>query len=251
MRSNVLVRNQSIRERYDKEIEAGNEADSVIEKIAKDTKIGKFYIRSILKDQGIDIKRKTNYSRKNEGEIIDRNKKIVELFEAKKSIEEIADKFGITTTRVRQITKGLIAKSTDYSETVKQIQDQIDKGVHYIHLKEIYGADLLKTLKNKADFNVYQLTLKKQNDTIVKMFKSGKTPLEIAEWFDLTRDSVYLILKKNGHATRMSKEDKEKRDKAIFKMSRKKSFDIEEVANKYDITPTMVRIIIKGQSQAA
>lgn len=250
MRNNVLVRNQNIRERYDEEIKkSAEDVDSIIERIAGEHNVGKFYVRSILKEQGVDLQRKTTYSRKNEKEIKARNEKITKMFEAKKSIEEIAEHFDLTTTRVRQITKGLIAKSVDYSGIVKEVQSKINKGVQYADIVEQYGKDMIKTLKTKAKLNVYQLVLKKQNDTIVKMFKDDKTPKAIADHFGLTRDSVYLILKKNGLASRMSKEEKEERDRTIYKLSRKKGFDIEEVATRYDITPTMVRIIIKTQSQ--
>ena len=197
MRFNVLVRNQKIKDHYDKESRNGKKnIDAIINDISSKHKIGKFYIRSILKEQGVDIKRKTNYDRKNSSSLEERNKKIKEMFSAEISIEHIAEKFNLTETRVRQITKGLIIKEIDFTSIIKEINLMIESGSTYENIVDRYGKETIKKLKIKAGFNVYQKALKRQNNLIVEMFKSGKTPLEISQHFYLNRDSVYIILKK-------------------------------------------------------
>jgi len=246
MRTTVLTRNQTIREQYDKEIKAGGDVEETIEKIAVENGVGKFYVRSILKEQGLDIKRKSNYNRKDAAEQINRNNDITEMLQNGKSVSAIAAKYDLTETRVRQITKGLIARNSDYTKERDEIEAMVVGGATYDEIVSRHGRDTIKSVKSKTGYNAYREVLKQQNDAIVQMFKSKIAPLDIADHFGLTRDSIYLILKRNGLTSRISKDDKKKRDRDILKLSKKK-IPIDEIASKYKLTSTMVRIIINNQ----
>lgn len=244
MRTTVLVRNQEIRDQYDKEINAGNDVEETIKKIAKQLGVGKFYVRTILKEQGLDIKRKSVYNRKNEKALKERDENIKSMVRNGDSIEFIANKYAITETRVRQIAKGLIVRSVDFSKEIDDIKKMIKSGLSYTAIVDKHGKERLKVIKTKSGFNAYREVLDHQNSTIVKLFKSGMSPLDIANMFGLVRDSVYLILKKGGLTPRMSREQKAKRDKEIVALSKSK-VPVADIAKKYDLSQAMVKIILK------
>lgn len=244
MRTNVLERNQEIREQYDEQIKAGNDVEATIEKIAKELRVGKFYVRTILKEQGLDIKRKSVYKRKNEQKLKQRDEEIRSMVKAGNSIEDIATKYKITSTRVRQIVRGLLVRNVDFSKEIAEIKKMVNTGLSYTAIVDRFGKDKLKTIKTKSGFNPYRAVLDKQNSTIVKLFNSGMPPLDIANMFGLVRDSVYHILKKKGLTPRMSKEQKAKRDKEIVALSKSK-VPVSDIAKKYDLSRAMVKIILK------
>jgi predicted DNA-binding protein YlxM (UPF0122 family) len=227
MRIDVLNRNTIIRNRYDKEIKNnGNNVEAAISKIAAETGIGKFYVRSILKDQGVDIRIKS-------------------MLRSGSSIQEISAKHGITETRVRQLTKGIINK--DYTKEIKDIRKMVRGGSTYDKIVSKYGRDRLRAIKTKGKFNVYQEVLRNQNSAIVKLFNKKVAPLDIAEKFGLTRDSIYGILKKNGLTSRISKEEKLKRDSEIKKLF-EEGVALKDIASRYSLTTTMVGIITNKKS---
>ena len=261
IRKIILERNQKIKEAYLKEIGSGKDPDVVMDELAKSNDIGRFYVRTILKEQGIEIERKTEYERSDKDELVKRDSEIVELFNSEIDPEDIAKKFDLTTTRVRQILRSKLGKSfkaPKLKNKLDEIKEALESGLPYdcsCKKNKIenckcdtivgrYGKNIIKQIKYNMGYNVFKKALEYKIKDMVKMAKSGKPPKDIANKHNVTLNYTYMILHDNGIRSKITKEDKTKRDKAIWEAKMKKGKSVEEIAEKHELTPTMVRIII-------
>lgn len=245
IRKLILDRNQKIKEKYLKEVGAGKDQDTIMDELAEKHVVGRFYIRTILKEQGIEIDRKTKYERSDKEELTVRDAEIVKLFNDEIDPEVIADQFDLTPTRVRQILRGKLGKAFKVPKLkikLDEIKKELDEGTSYDAIVAKYGKNVIKQIKYNLDFNIFKKALEYKIIDIVKMAKSGEPPKNIARKHSVTLNYTYMILHDNGIRSKITKEDKLKRDKKIFDASKKSS--IEDIAKENDLTPTMVRIII-------
>ena len=252
----ISVRNEDIKTTYLKETKKGKDADSIIDDLLKKYDIGRFYIRSILKDHEIIIKPKTKYKSSN----TDRDDEIVKLFNADTDLSIISKQYDLTPTRISQILRGKLGKSfKKLSATPKltlaleEIKLELIEGIPYTcscktacsckTITNIHGKDLIKRINYALGYNVFQHALEYRIKDIVKMSKDGIPPKDIASKHNVTLNYTYLILHDNGIRSKISKEAKIKRDKKIWE-SKKKGIKIENIAKEHHITSTMVRIIL-------
>lgn len=171
---NILDRNQSIKKAYLDGLDAKRDSDALIEEIADSNKIGKFYVRSILKDQKVAIVRKEQYSRKDEEQLQTRNQQIMDRFDAGDEPEIIAEKFGLTVTRIRQLLKGKIVKSSKLpklNHIRAEIESKIEDDVPYLDIVEEYGKSMIKQLRYNLDFNVFQIARLHMRVNMVNLIK--------------------------------------------------------------------------------
>jgi Mor family transcriptional regulator len=180
---NLLERNQAIKQAYLDGLAAKKDSDSLIEEIAKSNSIGKFYVRSILKDQNVTIERKEQYSRKDEKQLLSRNQQIMDRFDEGDDPEVIAEKFGLTVTRIRQLLKGKIVKTSKLpklNHIKAEIESKVEDDVQYSEIVEEYGKSMIKQLRYNLDFNAFQVArlhmhINMVNLTKGKGIKSKKT----------------------------------------------------------------------------
>jgi hypothetical protein len=241
-----LERNQGIKKIYLDEIKKGKDHDSVMDAIALQYNIGRFYVRTILKEQGIEIERKTEYKRSDKDKLIKRDNEIVNLFKDEIDPDVIAKKFELTSTRVRQILRGKLGKSFKVPKLKIKLDDikkELADGVSYENIVEKHGKNIIKQIKYNLNFNVFKKALEYKIKDIVHLAKSGTPPKDIAVKHDVTLNYTYMILHDNGIRSKISKEAKQKRDQAIWE-SKKKGASIDDIAEANKLTPTMVRIII-------
>lgn len=250
----ILQRNKSIKEKYLIEIKLGKKSDDVMDAISSEHDVGRFYIRTILKEQGVEIERKSEYNKHNKIKLVTRDAEIVDMFNKKINPDDISKKFMLTSTRVRQIlrAKGNLVKShkidvdktllANINETVEKIKKDLSSEIPYTEIVKKYGKDKIKEIKETVGFNVFKTALTLKIKNIVKLARGGVPPKEIAAKHSVTLNYTYMILHDNGIRYKISKSDKKKRDHNIFEESKKKTID--EIATKYKLTPTMIRIII-------
>jgi Mor family transcriptional regulator len=260
----ILERNQEIKETYKKAIQGKETESAVMDRLAAQYGIGHFYVRSILKDQGIEIERKTEYDRSNKSK---RDDEIVKMFNDENNSADIAKKYKITMTRVSQILRAKLGKSfkkTSEAPKLKIHLDAIKKelvdGIPYscsckpktkcscLTIIGIHGKLIIKQINHNLKYNVFQKALEYKIKDMVKMSKEGIPPKEIAAKHDVTLNYAYMILHDNGIRSKISKEAKLKRDKKIWD-SKKRGTNIETIAKEHHITSTMVRIIISEKTK--
>lgn len=247
----VQERNHEIKKEYLKRIESGKDIDTVMDELAALHSIGRFYVRTILKEQGIEIERKTEYERSDKDKLIKRDDEIVELFKNETDPEIIAEKFELTSTRVRQILRAKLGKSFKVPKLklkLDEIKKELADGIPYDTIVEKHGKNIIKQIKYNLGFNVFKKALEYKIKDIVHLAKSGTPPKDIARKHDVTLNYTYMILHDNGIRSKISKEAKKKRDQAIFD-SKKKGESVDSIAEKNDLTPTMVRIILSEKKK--
>ncbi len=245
IRKLILERNKKIKRKYLKETTAGKDSDSVMDELAKQHDIGRFYIRTILKEEGIEIERKTEYERSDKEKLNKRDQDIIDLFNTEVDPDDIAKKFKLTPTRVRQILRAKLGKAFKVPKLklkLDEIKKELEQGVPYDNIVDKYGKNVIKQIKYNLGYNIFKKSLEYKIKDIVSMAKSGEPPKKIADKHRVTLNYTYMILHDNGIRSKISKDDKEKRDLKIFNASKKKSVD--EIAEEFELTPTMVRIII-------
>jgi len=249
IRKLILSRNQEIKDGYLKAIKEEKLLETIMDELAKEHAIGKFYIRTILKEQGIEISRKTEYDRSDRLELSTRDSEIVDLFNLEIDPDEIAAKFEITSTRVRQILRDKLGKSFKTPKLKNKLDDikkDLHDGMSYELIVDKYGKNIIKQIKYNLNFNVFKKSLEYKIKDIVKMSKSGKPPKDIAKKHSVTRDYVYTILHGNGIRSKISTDDKTKRDKIIVQ-AKKDGMNVDDIAKKHKLTSTMVRIILSKE----
>lgn len=248
IREEVLQRNQNIKEAYNQKILSGSrDIESILDDLSRDYFIVKYYIRSILKEQGIIIERKTEYERTDKNKLETRNLEIINLFNNEVDPEIIAEKFDITPTRVRQILRSKLgntfkASYNKLNATLDSIKQDLTDGIPYKSIVKKYGKNIIKQINYNLKFNLFKESSSIKTKDIISMSKRGLPPKDIALKHNVTRNYIYIILHENGIRYNV-KDDKILRDKKIIKQ-KKAGVAINEIASTHKITPTMVRIIL-------
>jgi uncharacterized protein (DUF433 family) len=260
----VQERNLEIKNDYLKEIAEGKEHDDVMDALSDKHGIGRFYVRTILKEQGIEIERKTEYERSDKVKLSKRDEDIVELFKQETEPSLIADKYEITETRVRQILRKKLGKTFKTPKLaaklakLEEIKVSIESGIPYDcsckkknteckcdTIVNKYGKNIIKQIKYNLGYNVFKKALEYKIKDIVRMAKKGSPPKDIAKKHIVTLNYTYMILHDNGIRSKISKEAKKKRDESILE-AKNKGQSIDLISENFNLTPTMIRIIIKG-----
>lgn len=252
----VRERNLEIKKDYLNGIEEGKEHDDIMVEISAKHDIGKFYVRTILKEQGIEIERKTEYERSDKDKLIKRDDDIVSLFKEETDPSSIATKYKISETRVRQILRaklGKTFKAPKLNLKLDEIKASIESGIQYdcACKKECtcdtivnkYGKNTIKQIKYNLGFNIFKKSLEYKIRDIVRMAKNGTPTKDIATKHAVTLNYTYMILHDNGIRSKITQKDKLKRDTSIWK-SKQDGLKIDDIAEKHKLTPTMIRIII-------
>jgi DNA-binding NarL/FixJ family response regulator len=203
-----------------------------------------------LKELGIS---KRTHGSKSDSRLMpkmERNAKIIELYMAGKDPSTIALEVGLTHTRVGQIVRehlGKHVRNNSLEPLLDEIKLDIESGMSHKDIMDKHGASVLRKIKSNLGFNVFDACVSKRNDEIYQEHKrSGKTAMELAEQYGLTRDHVYGILHKYGVRTKPTKQEYDERNRSIVELflAGKTSFDI---ALEYDMTVTNVNIILANK----
>ena len=259
-RMSVIERNQGIKEKYQESIESGKDSDAIMDELALSNGIGKFYIRTILKEQGIEIERKSEYDRSDREKLTTRDEEIIDMFKNENDPDDIAKKYELTPTRVRQIIRSKFGKfkvpDLKLNNTLEKIKHDLESRMQYDcsckrqkiqcecdTITKKYGKNIIKKIKYNLGYNVFKKSLEYKIKDMVKEAKSGVPPKDIADKHKVTLNYTYIILHDNGIRSKISKTEKSKRDAKILN-AKKKGKSIESIAELYDLTPTMVRIIL-------
>lgn len=247
IREEILERNQKIKDSYNKKVSEGIKPETIMDELSKEHGVVKFYIRSILKEQGIIIERKTEYERTDKTKLDTRDTEIVELFNKDTDPDVIADKFNITPTRVRQILRSKLGKTFKASShkltiELEAIKKDLKENLPYKSIVAKYGKNTIKQIKYNLGFNLFKESSSLKTKDIIEMANKGLPPKDIAAKHGVTRNYVYIILHDNGIRYNI-KDDKIARDKKII-AQKKSGKSVNEIAGLHKITPTMVRIIL-------
>jgi uncharacterized protein (DUF433 family) len=202
MKDQTLVRNKSIYEDYLVEKTAEKNQEAVINFLAEKFGIGEFYIRNILKQYGVGIKRKERYNRDDKDKLIKRNSDIGKMYRAGSDPDEISVVFGISAARVRQVLKmknviGYDFKKVRVAKAYKRIKKDVSSGKSHPVILAKYGKETLRKVKVMFDYNVFAETRKIRDEAILKLYREGNTPADIAEKFGLIRDYVYGMINRS------------------------------------------------------
>ncbi len=152
----------------------------------------------------------------------ERNQKIAEMRSQGKTLDEIADRFGITRERVRQVLtkhypeyngthigmsrkeardKIIAALSIDTKMTVRELADQFDVVPRTIHRAIREQGGIVHKRQRKA----------KHYDTICQMLEDGHYPMEIARHIGIKVPSIYAVMKKYNLKSRVDGRRSERR----------------------------------------
>lgn len=236
-------RNGQIVKCYEQMTNDGVKPKQAVSDISESFGIGEFYVKSILKLAGI----KPNF--RDSSAKLERDAKIFELYMNETDIADIAAAVGVTPTRVGQIIRdglGERAKDEVLEKTLDQIKEDVNSGMSHKDIVQKYGASVARKVKTNLGYNIFEACTKKRNDQIIAMQSEGKTAIEIANVFGLTRDHVYGILGTNGIKRRPSRAEYNARNLNIVKafQSGKTS---QQLAELYNMTVTNINIILKNQ----
>lgn len=202
--------------------------------------------------KGLSISKRTHGSKSDARLMpkIERNAKIVQLYMAGKDTSAIALEVGLTHTRVGQIVREQLGKhvrNNSLEPVLDVIKMDIERGMSHKDIMEKHGASVLRKIKSNLGFNVFDACVSKRNEEIYQEYKrSGKTAMELAEQYGLTRDHVYGILHKYGVRSKPTKQEYDERNRNIVAMflGGKSSLDI---ALEYGMTVTNVNIILSNK----
>jgi DNA-directed RNA polymerase sigma subunit (sigma70/sigma32) len=237
MKKNTLERNKAIVAEFGRGV---SEAD-----IAVNHRVGFTYVRTLLRNEGL-IKAKGSKTEP-------RDKEVRRLFsENQKTVPELAEQFGITPTRVRQIIKDISGEKLqkDLDDARQKALDLIDAGKTHQEVVDAIGEQTAKRLKYRYKFNIFQLVLKKRTEYAQRVYKEGTPVADIAAKLNCTPDYVYILLRDAGVKMKISKEEKRERDSQIYEYVKSKSDSnrltkevVADAAEKWSLTSTMIRII--------
>lgn len=240
MGKNTEKRNQQLVEEY----KASNGSVSVDE-LSDKYHIKVPYVKQILKNNGIEIGRKTKHSWKKKKVLQDRDTQIIEMYNNNVPVPKIAEDFNIGEERVNQILRAHLGNfRLENLFTIRdQIRAEIKEGASNKDIVAKYGLNTIKKLHYNLKFSPYKEVKEHVEESIVQMYENNFSPQEIADHVRQTRYWVYRILHKKGYKLRLSDEEKEERDREIIDLIINKNKDIKVVADQYGLTQSMVRYI--------
>ena len=225
--------------------------------ISKSMDVGYYTVKAILIKNGV-------YKSKllPKPLLIKRNNKIIELYKKGYNLNQIAIPLNIDRESARQvlIKKGIYKYPGLYNESkIKRNNEIIELYNNGKTLKEI--SEIVKLsyypvknlLKNKGLYISHKLTNDlaiKRNKEIFKLYKSGKSPANIAEKMNLEYNSVRGILIKAGIYNFNAPRDRskyEKRNKKIVKLYQSGK-SLRFIAEVVDLNPLSVRDVLIKQN---
>lgn len=250
MRSKTTTRNSKIVKKYE-ELKDTAEQSVVLDQLAEEFKLGKLYVKQILRSSGIEIERKDSGPHPSRNEhISDRDKNIIKKIESGSTPEEIGVEFNITPTRVRQIVRDNLPKFkiTKLERSLAEIKSDVYNGVKYEEIVSKYGEKTIRDIKSNLGYNLFKACRTRRDAMIVEMSNKGMIASKIGDKMGLSKDYVYTILHKHNvrKDTHKITDPKKRaaRNKKIVEMYLNREMSIGAVAKKFDLTYTMVKLII-------
>lgn len=238
-RSEKVERNRAICEAYE---QIKNQPDA-LDRLASKYQLCVPYVKNILKDRGaIEVRVKTKSAVREQ-----RDSKIVADYVAGLEPVQIAEQYGVTTTRVGQIVRdhlGRNARANMLERDLDAVRVDLDAGMSHRDVLQKYGASLLRKLKDNLGFNAFDQYVERRNQDIINRYATGVTAMQIAKEFDLTRDHVYGILHRAGIRTKHTRDEYADRNRQIIDQF-KRGAKSQDLAEQYGMTVTNVNIIIK------
>lgn len=251
MRTKTEERNNEIATKYVDYTGHGCTSDTAIAQISSELEMDKLYVRSILRSRGLNIARKQKHARKDN--LTERDTIIMKLTEENKSPDEIAKHFGITPTRVRQVIRDNIdnLKHIRMERVLSEIKTDVKANVPYLDIRAKYGDKALREIKTNLGYNLFRTCQVRRDEEIVRMGKANHSATVVSKKFRLCKDYIYTIWHNNGIRKDVKEDltpaERAKRDANIYKKS--KSLKISELAKHFDLSDTMIRIIIAQQKE--
>lgn len=243
MKATIIKRNEDICERYNLLNKQGENLDSIKRLLSSEFELGESYIMSILTEHGVRIL--------NNRKMGERDVQIVSLYLDGESLSSIGKKVGLTTSRIGQVIRkhlGDKPKKILLGKHLYKVKSDIDDGLTHSEIIEKYGTSLLLKLKNSFGYNPFDHFLERRNKEIVKRVKDGKSALEIAEEYNLTRDHIYGISHEYGIRKKPTREEYEKRNKKILK-KHLAGVTSKDLAIEFELSITNINIIIKNMKK--
>jgi len=246
MKEITVLRNKEIYNRYKVLTKDGMDFKDVLVKLSKENDIGESYVKNILNEYGVNRNRKSSKAKSK------RDSRIIEMYMNGDDHSVIADKIGLTTTRVGQIIRGHLgkyAKSGMLEKSLINLKKDIADGMDHKAVQDKYGASTLRKIKSNLGYNAFDACLDKRNKDIRAMYESKDNPknaAEIATAFGLTRDRVYGILHDFGIRSKSTRAEYRKRNEKIVKAFKDEEKSSKEIAAEHSMTVTNVNIILKN-----